>query len=425
MNARSARGPAAILLGALLLALLVWRLNLLDEDPIPDGVVAVAPTAAQRARGQYLALVGNCAGCHTVPGGGAYAGGRAITTPFGTVFASNLTPDASGLGGWSAGYFWRALHNGRSRDGRLLYPAFPYPHYTHVTREDSDALFAYLQSVPAVSVVARKHELEFPFDQPAALAIWRALFFRPGVFEPDPGRSAEWNRGAYLAAGLGHCGACHSPRNALGATATADPLTGGLIPSQNWYAPSLRSSAEAGLMGWSQQDAVELLRNGAAPGRHVSGPMAEVVFYSTQYLSDGDVGALAGYLRSLPDGAQPVMPETIRPTAAVLARGEGLYRAHCSACHAKGGEGGSGYPPLAGNRAVQLGTPANVVQMVLHGGFAPATPGNPRPHGMPPFLQTLDDAEIAAVASYVRNTWGNHAGAVDPMEAWRLRGNAD
>ena len=422
---RRARTGLAVLVIALVATLAVWRLNRLDEEALPEVSRPFVPTAEQRVRGAYLALAGNCAGCHTTPGGAAYSGGRAIATPFGTLYTSNLTPDANGLGGWSAAHFWRALHNGRSRDGRLLYPAFPYAHYTRITREDSDALFAFLQSLPPVAVATPAHQLRFPYDQPVALAVWRALFFRPGVHRADPAQPAEWNRGAYLASGLGHCGACHSPRNALGATASGDPLTGGAILSENWVAPSLRSSAEAGLRGWPQAAAVALLHTGIAPGATTYGPMGEVVFRSLQYLTDADVGALATYLRSLPPEPSTGWPSVAAPPAALLARGERIYGDRCVNCHGARGEGGSGFPPLAGNRAVTLPSPANVVQVILHGGFSPATAGNPRPHGMPPFLQTLDDGEVAAVASYVRNAWGNQAATVDAIEAWRLRGNAE
>lgn len=222
----------------LALAALVWHLNTRDEPEL--SATAINATPELLARGAYLARAGNCAACHTVRGGTPYAGGRGIDTPFGTVYSSNLTPDVrTGIGSWSAAEFWRALHNGRSKDGRLLYPAFPYPSYTTVTRPDSDALYAYLHSLPATAQPAPPHALRWPFNQQAALAVWRALYFSPATFQPEPAQSAEWNRGAYLVRGLGHCGACHTARNALGATDTRLDLAGGLIPVQNWYAPSL------------------------------------------------------------------------------------------------------------------------------------------------------------------------------------------
>ncbi|MFG5410509.1 c-type cytochrome [Piscinibacter sakaiensis] len=208
---------------------------------------AAARAAGPGARGAYLARAGNCGGCHSAPGGAEMAGGRGIDTPFGTVYAGNLTPDPeTGLGGWSAEDFWRALHHGRSRDGRLLVPVFPYPEYTRVRRADADDLYAYLRSLPAVRQSAPAHTLRFPFDTPLALAAWRLLYFTPGEQADDPARDAAWNRGRYLVRGLGHCGACHTPRNALGGPRDADEFGGGPIPMQRWIAPSLASAAEAG-----------------------------------------------------------------------------------------------------------------------------------------------------------------------------------
>ena len=286
----------------------VAALNLRGEAALPAESQAlsqaVPATPELVARGEYLARAGNCMACHTVQGGAPYAGGRGIDTPFGVIHTTNLTPDkATGIGNWSAAEFWRALHNGRSKDGRLLYPAFPYPNYTQVTREDSDAIYAYLQSLPAVAQANRPHALRFPYNTQAALGVWRALFFTPGTFAPGPVQSAEWNRGAYLVNGLGHCAACHTPRNALGASSQAQAFSGGLIPVQNWYAPALNVAAEAGVAHWPVEDVVALLKTGVAPQGSVTGPMAEVVFRSTQYLNDADAQAIAVYLRALPQRA--------------------------------------------------------------------------------------------------------------------------
>lgn len=373
-------------------------------------------------RGAYLARVGNCNGCHQAPGGAAYAGGRGIATPFGTVYASNLTPDdETGLGRWSAEDFWHALHDGRSKDGRLLYPAFPYPQYTLVKREDADALHAYLRTQPAVKAPNRPHALRFPYDTQAALAAWRALFFRPGEFVPEPSRPAEWNRGAYLVQGLGHCAACHAERNPLGATRDAEALGGGTIPVQGWYAPSLSDPAEAGVASWPLDEVVTLLKTGTAATASVIGPMAEVVARSTQHWSDADARAVATYLTSLP--SQPAAPPPApRAAPAVLERGAQLYEQHCQDCHGRQGEGlGGVYPALAGRRAVTLAEPANVIKVLLHGGYAPATAGNPRPYGMPPYAHRLSDADLAAVATHVRQSWGHRAGEVTALQVQRQR----
>ncbi|MES2383991.1 MAG: c-type cytochrome [Pseudomonadota bacterium] len=413
-------GAAGVLVAAA--ALVAW-LNLRDEVDVDAPVAALAASDSLLARGAYLARGGNCAACHTERGGAAYAGGRGIATPFGTVFSSNLTPDEkTGIGRWTPAHFWRAMHNGRSKDGRLLYPAFPYPNYTQVTREDSDALFAYLGSLPAVERAATPHALRFPYDSQAALAVWRALYFKPGVYEPDPQRSAEWNRGAYLVRGLGHCAACHSARNALGASSEALDLAGGLIPMQNWYAPSLSSPLEAGVGDWDRQHIVDLLKTGVSPRASATGPMAEVVLRSTQYLSETDLGAMAQFLKELAPPAPVAAPAAPAAPAAMLTRGAKLYEQHCAQCHGEQGRGvPRAYPALAGNRAVTMPETANLVQIVLNGGYAPATAGNPRPFGMPPFVLELSDSDIAAVLTHIRQSWGNQAGVVTPLEVNRMR----
>ena len=404
-------------------AAVVVGLNLRGEAPLP-AAETLQTTPALVARGEYLARVGNCMACHTTQGGAPYAGGRGIDTPFGVVHSSNLTSDKNqGLGNWTSAEFWRALHHGRSKDGRLLYPAFPYPNYTEVTREDSDAMFVYLQTVPAAPEANRAHALRFPYNTQAALGVWRALFFAPGQPVQAASQTPEWNRGAYLVNGLGHCTACHTPRNALGATADAKAFTGGLIPVQNWYAPALNAAAEAGVKHWPVDDVVALLKTGVAPHGSVLGPMAEVVFRSTQYLTDADARAMAVYLQALPQQPGSAQADAApAPSASVMARGGKVYEQQCAQCHGNQGQGEAGaFPALAGNRAVVLADPTNVLRVVLQGGYLPATAGNPRPHGMPPFQQTLADEEVAAVATFVRNSWGNQAPGVGTIEAYRAR----
>ncbi len=406
-------------------ALVAW-LNVVGEDPLTGDANSFVATPDQVARGAYLARAGNCAACHTDRGGAAFAGGKGIATPFGTVFASNLTPDArTGIGTWSAAQFWRAMHNGRSADGRLLYPAFPYPNFTEITRADSDALFAFLRSQVPVGQVNRPHALRFPYSLQASLAVWRALFFSPGVYVPVVERSVQWNRGAYLVRSLGHCAACHSPRNAFGATRDSLELSGGLIPLQNWYAPSLASSAEAGVADWSSAEVAALLKSGLTSHGAALGPMAEVVFRSTQYLNDADIAAMTEFLKSLPQTPSHAgVPEKVDKD--VHAHGESLYKDHCAGCHGANGEGGSGpngvvYVALAGNRKVLLETPANFIHIVVNGGFPPTTAGDPRPYGMPPFGPSLKDEEIAVLTSYVRSAWGNAAPSVGALEVLQAR----
>jgi mono/diheme cytochrome c family protein len=394
-----------------------------DDALPPVSKTAALPLAERVARGAYLAKAGDCMACHTTRGGVAYAGGRALQTPFGNVVSPNITPDReTGIGTWSADEFWRALHNGKSRDGRMLYPAFPYTNYTSISRDDADALYAYFQSLPAHKQANRPHELRFPYNQQLGLAFWRALYFRPAAFKPETTQSVEWNRGAYLVQGLGHCSACHSTRNALGAS--GDGLSGGLIPVLGWYAPSLTSDREAGLGDWQPNEIVQLLKTGVSPRGTVFGPMAEVVRESLQHLSEADVNAMAVYLKTLPrQEEQEKYERSTAPEArAFLEAGGKLYTTHCADCHGATGAGvPPAYPPLAGNRALLMEAAVNPIRIVLNGGFAPGTEGNPRPYGMPPFSHSLNDTEVAAVVSYLRSQWGNNAPPVSSNDVNRYR----
>ena len=420
---RIVRTGAAILCALLFIAA-VWaaiawpRAQLLPSKSPAD----YAASEANLARGAYLARAGDCMACHTARGGAPYAGGRLLQTPFGAVAAPNITPDRdTGIGAWSADDFWGALHNGTSRDGRLLYPAFPYTNYTKVSRADADALFAFLHALPPVRQVNAGHQLRFPYNTQAALAGWRLLYFKPGVFEPAPASSAQVNRGAYLVEGLGHCSACHSARNFAGAGAAS--LGGGLIPVLDWYAPSLTADAEAGLGSWAVPEIVDLLHTGVSQRATVFGPMAEVVERSLQHLDTADIAAMASYLKALP--ATPVerrAQESTPQLQQVVELGKRLYTNHCVDCHGADGKGmPPAYPPLAGNRALTMAAAVNPIRIVLNGGFAPGTAGNPRPYGMPPYSHVFNDAEVAAVVTYLRSSWGNQAPPVSAREVNRYR----
>jgi mono/diheme cytochrome c family protein len=299
----------AVILIVLLVAMLGGWLFLGGRG---DGTVpgATSPVSAATlkdpaliARGKYLTTVGDCISCHTAQGGPDFAGGRILPTPFGNIPTPNITPDkATGLGDWRFEDFWRALHNGIGRHGEYLYPAFSYTSFTKVSRDDALAIFAYLQSLAPVHKPAEPLGLSFPYNVREGLAAWRALYFREGVYQPDPSKSAAWNRGAYLVQGLGHCNECHAARSAFGGT-RALPLSGGRIPVQDWYAPDLSSHAHGGLQGWTEQDIVDLLKNGQSARGAAFGPMAEVVASSTQYMHDDDLRAIATYLQSLPPRA--------------------------------------------------------------------------------------------------------------------------
>jgi mono/diheme cytochrome c family protein len=387
----------------------------------------VAPAQEARLReGEYLARLGDCIACHTAPGGRPFAGGRPMPTPFGTMYSSNITPDTeTGIGRWTAEQFYGAMHTGRFPDGGLMYPAMPYTSYTRVTRADSDAIFAYLRSVPTVRQANRPHDLRFPYNNRALILGWRTLFFQQGEYRPDPTKSAEWNRGAYLVQGLGHCGMCHTPINPLGANSEARAFEGGLIPMQNWYAPSLTSNREAGLGEWSIEEIVDLLRTGVSPRGAVYGPMAEVTYNSLQYLTDADARAMAVYLKSLGQGSPPAASVSPVPSAEgslLVSFGKSVYDRHCANCHAADGRGmPPAYPPLAGNPSIQMDPAVNPIRMVLNGGFPPSTFGNPMPYGMPPFAQSLSDDEVAAVVTYIRVAWGNRGTPVSARQANEMR----
>ena len=341
------------------------------------------------------------------------------------------------MGQWSAQDFWRALHHGKSKDGRLLTPAFPYKHSTLISRDDSNALFAALQTLEPVQnelpIAKPSQSLRWPFASAPALAIWRSLFFKPGTYQDDPTQSKDWNRGAYLVQGLGHCAACHSPRNAWGAWGEVDDLSGGWMQGVNWFAPSLLDDSSTGLASSSLASIVQLLQTGVHDQAQVSGPMAEVVQQSTQHMSEADLMAMALYLQSRAKAYAAVKPVPLpslnsSPSLATMSKpnflsmGRSIYENQCEQCHGANGQGIQGaYPALSRNRAVLLQDPTNLVQSVLYGGYPPATLGNPRPFGMPPFILTLQDKEIAAVLTYIRSQWGNQATEVTPLHVHRVR----
>jgi mono/diheme cytochrome c family protein len=397
----------------------------LRPGTLPRGAASANATTQTINRGEYLARAGDCVACHTAPGSRQFAGGRAMPTPFGNLYVPNITPDEeTGIGRWTADEFYRMMHTGVSRDGTLMYPAMPFASYTKVTREDSNAIFAYLLSVPPVHQKNRPHELRFPYNNRELLLGWRALYFREGEYVPDPQQSAAWNRGAYLVQGLGHCAMCHTAINALGGSSESKAFEGGMIPNQNWYAPSLTSNREAGLGGWSIKDIGDLLQVGISSRGTVYGPMAEVVYNSLQYLSDEDVAAMAVYLKALPmRDSGPEIPSSARLVAPrVMELGRAIYEKQCAVCHGAEGKGQAPlYPPLANNQSITMPSPVNSIRMVLNGGFPPGTRKNPRPHGMPPFSHILNDDEVSAVVTYIRVAWGNSGTPVTPAQANDLR----
>ncbi|MBV9991072.1 MAG: c-type cytochrome [Alphaproteobacteria bacterium] len=363
------------------------------------------------ARGKYLTILGDCAACHTRKDGPELAGGVPLDSGFGTIYSRNITPDVqTGIGGWTADQFYRAMHSGRSADGSHLYPAFPYPYFTHMTRADDDAIFAYLKTVPAVSYKPPPNKLPFPLNIRGLMSIWNALYFTQGEYKPDPARSAAWNRGAYLVTGLGHCGGCHTPKDWLMGDENDRALSGGVV--EHWFAADLTGNTRGGLASWSANDTIEYLKTGRNARATASGPMGEVAELSTSQTSDADLAAIAEYIKSLAPSAQK---QPSAPDPAAMHSGEAIFVDACASCHLAGGKGQPYlFPPLAGNASVQGSDPTTIVRLVLDGSRSPSTAARPTPNAMPAFGWKLDDRQVADVVTYVRNSWGN---AGEPVEA--------
>lgn len=371
------------------------------------------------ARGKALVIAGDCASCHTADKARPFAGGKRIDTPFGGIYSANLTPDRdTGIGAWSDEDFVRALRHGIAPSGARYYPAFPYPYFTKLTRDDMLAIRSYLATLAPVRNTKPAPDLRWPLRYRVVMRAWNFLFFKPGAFQPDQGRSAEWNRGAYLVEGLAHCGACHTPKNFAGADRHGQALGGGVV--QGLFAPRLDGAARSGLKSWSIEDIVEYLQSGRNVHSHAGRLMAEVVVNSTSKMNDADVRAIAVYLKSLPAGAPE--PEVAPPSAAQMASGEKIYRNACIACHEVDGSGAPRiYPPLPGNANLQSADPLSTLRLILDGAQSVTTPRAPNPGSMPAYAN-LSDQEIADVATYIRNAFGNSAPAVTADDVANARG---
>jgi mono/diheme cytochrome c family protein len=375
-------------------------------------------------RGRYLAIVGDCASCHTVPGSNQpYAGGRPIETPFGVVVGANITPDPeTGIGAWTDELFVRALREGKGHDGQLLYPAMPYPYYTKVTESDALAIRAYLNTVKPVRNAVVSNKLPFPFDVREGMAAWNALYFRDGEFKPDSEKSAEWNRGAYLVEGLAHCGACHTPKSPLGGDDRGRAFQGYAL--QGWFAPNITNDNERGLGGWSVADIVAYLKNGHNPSTASTGIMAEEITLSSSQMTDADLTAIATYLKDLP-GQTASPPAAVSASDPRMIAGGAIYADECTACHGLDGKGVPYlFPSLAGSPNVHSTDPASLIRVLIEGARSVATASEPTGPGMPSFAWKLSDDQAAAVLTYVRNSWGASAPAVDPHEVEQARARA-
>lgn len=386
------------------------------------GLTTAAPAQqnsyAQVERGRYIAATANCIGCHTVPGEAPFSGARAMATPFGTIYAPNITfAERTGLGRWTKDDFWRAMHEGIGRDGSRLYPAFPYPHFTRMPRQDVDAVYDYLASLPRIERASPPNDLMFPMNWRTLMAGWNLMFFSPGVYQPDPNRSEQWNRGAYLVEGPGHCGACHTDKNLAGADRAGRHLQGGEL--DNWSAPDIRAGRNGGIAHWSDDDIVEYLQTGRNAHTAAVSSMAEVITHSTRLMTSDDLRAMAVYLRSL---ESPARAPAVRPSEEVMSAGRAIYEDNCSACHRGDGTGVPRFfGPLAGSNKVRDPNPTTVLRILLEGARSVPTPARPTPLSMPAYDWKLTDAQIAAVASYIRASWGNGAPPVGERDVSRLR----
>lgn len=378
-------------------------------------ILTSAPAlAANTDAGKYQVVLGDCRGCH----GKDLAGGVSLTTPFGKLVTPNVTPDKdTGIGTYSAEDFRRAMKSGIAPGGKLLYPAMPYPSYARMPDRDVDAMFAYLKTVKPVKRQVNVNQLRFPFNLRIGMRGWNMLFFKPAPHSDMAGKSAEWNRGAYLVNGPGHCAACHSAKNFFGAD-KGTALSGAAV--EGWYAPDLTGDPQAGLGGWSVGDIVEYLGTGRNAHSIASGPMAEAVENSTADMTEADLRAIAVYLKDLPasrgngGGATGV--------EAQMKSGRSLYDINCAACHDRNGKGSVLFPALAGNANVRQGRADTSVRMVLAGGRAAATAKAPTGPAMPSLGWKLSNSQVADILTYVRNNWGNRAPAVSAETVGRIRG---
>jgi mono/diheme cytochrome c family protein len=372
-------------------------------------------------RGRYLTAAADCAACHTIPGDGrSFAGGRPIETPFGNVVSANITPDPdTGIGGWTDAQFDAAVRQGKLPDGSLLYPAMPYPYYAKMSRDDVLAIRAYLDTIAPVRNVVVADQLPFPFDIRAGMLAWNTLYFNPAEFRPDASKSAEWNRGAYLVEGPGHCGACHTPKNVLGGDELSRQLQGYSI--QGWFAPDVTNDDRLGLGQWSIEDIVAYLKTGHNRVTAATGPMGEEVSLASSQMTDADLRAIAIYLKDQVGhgGGNATPPAGTDP---VIAAGAAIYTDVCSACHAKSGRGVPNlFPALAGSSNVRSADPTSLLRIILRGARSVATAGEPTGPGMPAFRWQLDDRQIAAVVSYIRNSWGASAPRVSADDVRKTR----
>ncbi|MGH8205804.1 MAG: c-type cytochrome, partial [Steroidobacteraceae bacterium] len=371
-------------------------------------------------RGRYLTAAADCTACHTNPDDGRpFAGGRPISTPFGTLIAPNITPDLqTGIGSWSDAQFDAAVRGGRMPNGARLYPAMPYIYYTRLSDADVRAIHAYLQTLAPVRHAVSVDRLPFPFNIRFAMRIWDALYFRARRWRPDPSHSALWNRGAYLVEGPGHCEACHTPKNILAADKSGRALRG--YATQGWFAPDITDDAQRGLADWTVADIAEYLGSGHNRFAAASGPMAEEVADSSSQMRPADLTAIATYLKTRAGGGERATP--LRRDDPMMVAGAAIYQDLCSACHRGDGRGVAFLiPNLAASNAVASRRLDTLLLVVLEGAQSVATAAAPTGPAMPGYRAQLSDVQVAAVLTYIRNSWGHAAAAVSVGQVARAR----
>ncbi len=372
----------------------------------PGGTTPSATDAALVQRGDYLTRAADCMPCHTRPGGTPFAGGLVMNTPFGRIASPNITTDdRTGIGRWTERDFWNVLHNGVGPHlGDYIYPVMTYTSYTKLTRSDVHAIWAYMRTIRPVDAPRLPVSLPFPFNIRLSLLGWQVLFMDTGVYKPDPSRSAEWNRGAYLVLGAGHCGECHSPRNALGGIIDQRSLAGGVV--DGYLAPNISSDPQFGIGSWSTDDIVAFLKHGDNTHNVVFGPMTDVVHESMSYMRDSDLHAIATYLKSTPARHEHLI-DPLQLQRASIARGSALYATNCAQCHQASGLGvANAIPSLAANGVVMQPASDDVIMPVLIGQQGQGSYG-----AMPAFGGALDDQQVADLVNYVRTAFGNTADA--------------
>ncbi len=386
----------------------------------PQTLAAQDAPFSQVERGRYLAVLGDCTACHTVPGKGLFAGGVPIDTPFGRLVAPNITPDReTGIGTWSEEDFQRVMSEGIGKGGYHLYGAMPYTAYTKVTAADNAAILAYLRTVEPVHNAVEPNQLPFPFNIRTILIGWNFLNFTKGEYVPDEAHDAQWNRGAYIVQGLGHCGTCHTPKTILGGDKDGQFLKGEVV--DGWLAPDITGDRAQGIGKWSVEQIRHYLKTGVNEYDIASGPMAEVVKNSSQHWTDADLTAVATYLKSLTP-ADPMTRPPLRADAPEMLAGRALYEDRCAACHVGNGVGIDRlFPRLADAPLVSNADATSLIRVVLAGSRAGDTDARPTAPAMPSFARTLSDEDVAQILTYVRNSWGNAAPAVSAADVASAR----